>query len=74
MRKQIKQQQIARRAQIRPDFLSHILHGRRPCPKGVALRLEAVTGIDRSVWIWGSPEEMRQAIAKFMYQRGSHGS
>jgi len=73
-RKQINQQQIARQAQIRPDFFSHILHGRRPCPKGVALRLEEVTGIDRNLWIWGSPEEMRHAIAGFMYQRGSHGS
>ena len=74
IKKQINQQQIARRAQIRPDFFSHILHGRRPCPKEVALRLEEVTGIDRNLWIWGSPEEMRQAVTGFMYRRGSHGS
>ena len=73
-RKQINQKQIARRAEIGADFFSHILHGRRPCPKGVALRLEAVTGIDRNLWIWGSPEEMRQAVTGFMYRRGSHGS
>ena len=47
IKKRTTQREIARRAQIGPDFLSHIIHGDRPCPRKVAVRLEAVTGISR---------------------------
>jgi hypothetical protein len=60
----ITRKQIARRADISPDFFSHILHGRRPCPKAVALRLETVTGISKEIWVWGSPEQIRAAVHK----------
>ena len=62
--------QIALKAEISPDFLSHILHGRRPCPKAVAVRLETVTGISRNTWIWSTSEEMRRAMDRFMYPQG----
>ena len=74
IKKRITQKQIAALAKITPDFLNHILRGRRPCPKRVALRLETVTGISRNTWIWSTPEEMRRALDRFMYpQRGQHG-
>ena len=60
--KKITQREIARSAQIGPDFLSHIIRGRRRCPPAVALRLEETTGISRVTWVWGSPAEIREAI------------
>ena len=69
-KERITHKQIALKAEISPDFLSHILHGRRPCPKAVAVRLETVTGISRNTWIWSTPEEMRRAMDLFMYPQG----
>jgi plasmid maintenance system antidote protein VapI len=60
--KKTTQREIARLAQIGPDFLSHIIRGRRRCPPAVALRLEEVTGISRVTWVWGSPTEIREAV------------
>ena len=68
----ITQKQIALEAEISPDFLSQILHGRRPCPKTAAVRLEMVTGISKVIWVWGRPEEMQEAIVRFMSGRGDH--
>ena len=62
IKKRFTQKEIALQAQISPDFLSHIIHGDRPCPRKVAVRLEAVTGISRVTWVWGTPEEIRQAV------------
>lgn len=71
----ITQRQVAIEAGISPDFLNHILKGRRPCPRMVALRLESVTGIGRETWVWGSPEEMQKALAGFAAGQGAgHGS
>jgi len=58
----LTQRQIAESAQIGPDFLSQIVRGRRRCPPAVALRLEAATEIDKAVWVWGTPEEIRKAV------------
>jgi transcriptional regulator with XRE-family HTH domain len=63
-KKRITQKQIALRAKISPDFLSHILHGRRPCPKAVAVRLEMATGISKVLWVWGAPEQIRAEVHK----------
>ena len=60
----ITQKQIALEAKISPDFLSQILHGKRPCPKAVAIRLEMVTGINKVIWVWGSPEQIRAEVHK----------
>lgn len=60
--KKTTQREIARLAQIGPDFLSHIIRGRRRCPPAVALRLEEVTGISRVTWVWGNPTEIREAV------------
>ena len=69
-KERITHKQIALKAEISPDFFSHILHGRRPCPKAVAVRLETVTGISRNTWIWSTPDEMRRAMDRFMYPQG----
>ncbi|MCL2791245.1 MAG: hypothetical protein FWD79_11505 [Desulfobulbus sp.] len=61
---QVTQKQIALEADISPDFFNHILHGRRPCPKAVAVRLEMVTGISKVIWVWGSPAQLRAAVRK----------
>jgi hypothetical protein len=66
----ITRKQIALEAEISPDFLSQILHGKRPCPKAAAVRLERVTGISKVIWVWGSPSEMRTALERFMYPQG----
>ena len=63
-KERITHKQIALQAEISPDFLSHILHGRRPCPKAVAVRLEMVTGISKVIWTWGTPEQIRAAVHK----------
>lgn len=58
----LTQRQIAESAQIGPDFLSQIVRGKRRCPPPVALRLEAASGIDKAVWVWGTPDEIRDAV------------
>lgn len=66
----ITQKEIAKSAQIGPDFLSHIIRGRRRCPPSVALRLEEATGISRVTWVWGSPEEIRSALTEHLSKAG----
>ena len=61
-KKKTTQKEIARLAQIGPDFLCHIVRGRRRCPPSVAVRLEDVTGINRVTWVWGTPSEIRTAV------------
>jgi len=63
-KKRTTQKEIARLAQIGPDFLCHIIRGRRPCPPAVAVRLEEVTNISRVTWVWGSTSEIRAAVEK----------
>lgn len=58
----VTQQSMAKQANIGPDFLSHILRGRRRCPPLVALRLEEATGISKETWVWGTPEELQRAV------------
>ena len=72
--KKITQRKIAKSAQIGPDFLSHIIRGRRRCPPSVALRLEEATGISRVTWVWGTPEEISEAMKVFSTPpRGEYG-
>ncbi|MBM9514054.1 helix-turn-helix transcriptional regulator [Desulfogranum marinum] len=69
-KKRITQKEIAHSANISPDFLSHIIRGRRRCPRDAALRLEKVTGISKVVWVWGTPEEIRSAVHEYKHQQG----
>lgn len=61
-KKKTTQKEIAKMANIGPDFLSHIIRGRRPCPRDVAVRLEEVTGISRTIWVWGTSLQIRLAV------------
>ena len=58
----VTQKLIAKMANIGPDFLNHIIQGRRRCPPAVSLRLEEVTGISKVTWVWGTPSEIRSAL------------
>ena len=74
LKKNITQKEIAQLALIKPDFLSHIIRGRRRCPPSVAVRLEEVTGIERKTWVWGEPKEIRQAVDNYIYSEpDNHG-
>ena len=61
-KKKTTQKEIAKMANIGPDFLSHIIRGRRRCPRDVAVRLEEVTGINRTIWVWGTSLQIRLAV------------
>jgi len=63
-KKRTTQKAIARSVQIDPDFLCHIIRGRRPCPPAVAVRLEEVTNISKVTWVWETPSEIRAAVEK----------
>ena len=67
-RKPLTQRKVAELVDIRPDFFNHILTGRCPCPPSVALKLEKVTGIDRGIWVWGTPKEKRTAWLLFQIE------
>lgn len=67
IKKSISQKEIAELVHISPGFLCHILMGRKKCPPKVAQLLQEAIGIDRCIWVFGTPEEKRQAIEKFMY-------
>jgi plasmid maintenance system antidote protein VapI len=66
-RKKTTKKKIAAAAGIGPDFFSHILWGRRPCPVAVAIRLEKVTGIVRNIWILSHPKEIRNIVEEYIY-------
>jgi plasmid maintenance system antidote protein VapI len=66
-RKKTTKKKIAIAAGIGPDFFSHILWGRRPCPVAVAIRLEKVTGIDREIWLTKKPKELRNIVEEYIY-------
>jgi plasmid maintenance system antidote protein VapI len=67
--KKVTQRSTAEKIGIKGYFLNHILNSRRPCPPPLALKLEKVTGIDRTVWVWGTKEEKRTAWEAFLQSR-----
>lgn len=73
LKKKITQKEIAKLAKISPDFLSHIIRGRSKCPPAVAVRLEEVTDISKTVWVWGTSEEIRTAVEQYVYFKANHG-
>lgn len=66
-KKHTTQKEIAAQVGIGPDFFSHIIRGRKPCPRNLAPKLEAVTGIERTVWMWPEPDELRMKVHEFIY-------
>jgi hypothetical protein len=59
------QKETASAAGIGPAYFNHILHRRCACPPKLAIVLENVTGIDRTVWVWGERKELAKAWSKF---------
>jgi len=66
-KKHTTQKAIAAQVGIGPDFFSHIIRGRKPCPRNLAPKLEAATGIERNVWMWPEPDELRVKVHEFIY-------
>lgn len=64
----LTQKKVAESVSIGPDFFNHILNDRCSCPPSLALKLETVTSIDRSVWVWGTKKEKRAAWLKFQIE------
>ena len=66
-KKRTTQKAIAAQVGIGPDFFSHIVRGRKHCPRNLAPKLEAITGIEKSVWMWPEPDELRLKVHDFIY-------
>lgn len=52
---------VAKRAKVTPRYLDYLLSGERNASPRMALRLESVTGIPKSVWVFGTPAERQKA-------------
>jgi plasmid maintenance system antidote protein VapI len=66
-KKRTTQKAIAAQVGIGPDFLSHIIRGRKSCPRDLAPKLEAITDIEKSIWMWPEPDELRVKVHDFIY-------
>ncbi|MDL2268841.1 helix-turn-helix transcriptional regulator [Desulfosarcina sp. OttesenSCG-928-A07] len=72
-RKKIKQKHVAESVGVAQSFISQIVTGRRPCPRGLALKLEKVTGIKKEIWVWGTPKQIRQSMSEYLSSgQGEH--
>lgn len=54
-----KLKKIAAYCQITPQHLSDILGRRKKPSANLAVTLEKCTSVSRTLWIWGSREELR---------------
>ena len=66
MKMKITQRSIAIKAKIEPGTLCNYLHGERNARPEIAKRLEKITGIDRSMWIFGTRKERLDAWSSFL--------
>ena len=71
--KPFTQRNVAKKVNIKPDFLNHIIHDRCPCPRSLAPKLEKVTGIDQKTWVWGTKKEKWTAWLKFQIKSQGDG-
>lgn len=53
---------VATFCQITPQHLSDILSRRKKPSAKLAVILEECTSVSRTVWIWGSREDLREAL------------
>jgi plasmid maintenance system antidote protein VapI len=58
------QKKLAEKIGMSPVQLNAILNKREGCPKRWALILEKETGIDKTIWIFGTKEEIQKALSK----------
>lgn len=57
-----KLKEIANNCNITPQHLSDILSRRKNPSAKLAVILEEMTSVSRTVWVWGSSEELRGAL------------
>lgn len=65
-KRQITQAKVARKVGLTPGYFNHILRKRCPCPPRLAPKLEKVTNIPKSVWVWGSKKDLAAAWDNFV--------
>jgi len=53
---------LATFCQITPQHLSDILSRRKNPSAKLAVILEKYTSVPRAIWVWGSREELREAL------------
>jgi len=56
-----RQKEVAKAVGIAPQFLNDILKGRSKCPVNTAKKLEAHTGINIRVWLYGGETKIAGA-------------
>lgn len=66
MKTKITQRSIAIKAKIEPGTLCNYLQGERNARPAIAIRLEQLTGIDKSIWIFGTKRERLRAWSNFI--------
>ena len=62
---------IATFCRITPQHLSDILGRRKNPSSNLAVVLEEYTSVSRSLWIWGSREELRETLEQAYRNRDS---
>jgi len=60
----MKQKELAPRVGTTAEHLNAVVCGRKRASINLAERLEAETGVSRTVWIWGSPQEKKAVFKK----------
>lgn len=58
----MKQIDLAKILGMPPQSLNALVKGRKRASPKLAERIELATGIDRAVWIWGTPRERQEAL------------
>lgn len=64
----MKQNELAKIIGIKPQYMNAIIKGRRTPSPGLAERLEMASGVDRSVWVWGTEMQKKDALRSTMRQ------
>lgn len=58
----ISQGELAKRLGISQSCLSDLLNGKKRPRLGNAVKFEEATGIERTVWLYGEPAEIRKRL------------
>jgi len=58
----MKQRELAKILGKKNQYVNALVNGRRRPSPELAERMELVTGVSRTVWIWGTPTEKKKAL------------
>jgi plasmid maintenance system antidote protein VapI len=58
----MKQKELAKALGVKPQYVNALMNGRRRPSPDLAERLELITGICRTVWVWGSNDEKKRSL------------